>query len=72
VSDPEMLMFYSKKERSSRRALLICPGGGYRLLTLTNEEYLIAERLNKKRITAFILKYRLHSDEIMIDKTINI
>ncbi|WP_418262415.1 alpha/beta hydrolase [Flavobacterium faecale] len=70
ISQPELLVFYPKKEKATGAAVLICPGGGYRLLSMTNEGFSIAKKLNENGITAFILKYRLPSDEIMIDKTI--
>jgi acetyl esterase/lipase len=70
VSNPEMLVFYPKKKKSNGAAVIICPGGGYKYLSMTNEGYSIAEKLNKEGITAFILKYRLPDDEIMVDKTI--
>lgn len=69
ISSPELLVYYPKK-KSNGIAVLICPGGGYGLVSMKNEGYSIAEELNKKGITAFILKYRLPSDEIMVDKTI--
>ncbi|GIZ10148.1 alpha/beta hydrolase [Flavobacterium sp. UMI-01] len=70
VSNPELLVFCPKKVTPNGVAVLICPGGGYRLLSMTNEGYTVAEKLNEKGITAFVLKYRLPDDEIMIDKKI--
>ncbi|WP_366184027.1 alpha/beta hydrolase [Flavobacterium ovatum] len=70
ITDPEMLVFYPKKNKANGTAVLICPGGGYGIVSMTNEGYSIAEKLNENGITAFILKYRLPSDQIMIDKTI--
>ena len=70
ITDPEMLVFYPKKNKANGTAVLICPGGGYGIVSMTNEGYSIAEKLNENGITAFILKYRLPSDQIMIDKKI--
>ncbi|MCW2119028.1 alpha/beta hydrolase [Flavobacterium sp. 7A] len=70
VTDPEMHVFYPEKNKANGTAVLICPGGGYKFLSMMNEGYSIAKKLNESGITAFILKYRLPSDEIMIDKTI--
>ncbi|AWG23277.1 alpha/beta hydrolase [Flavobacterium faecale] len=70
ITNPEMLVFYPKKGKSNGTAVVICPGGGYGIVSMTNEGYSIANKLNENGITAFILKYRLPSDEIMVDKTI--
>ncbi|MGA9639247.1 alpha/beta hydrolase [Flavobacterium sp.] len=70
ITDPEILVFYPKKGKSNGVAVLICPGGGYGIVSMTNEGYSVAKKLNEKGITAFVLKYRLPSDEIMVDKTI--
>ncbi|MCG9793706.1 alpha/beta hydrolase [Flavobacterium algicola] len=70
ITDPEMIVFYPKKGKSNGAAVVICPGGGYGIVSMTNEGYSIAQKLNENGITAFILKYRLPSDGIMVDKTI--
>ena len=70
IVDPELLVYYPKKSKANGAAVLICPGGGYGLVSMTNEGYEIAQKLIENGITAFILKYRLPSDQIMVDKTI--
>lgn len=70
ITEPEMLVFYPKKKKDKGIGVVICPGGGYGLVSMTNEGYSVAKKLNEKGITAFILKYRLPSDQIMVDKTI--
>jgi acetyl esterase/lipase len=70
ITDPEILVYQPPKEKSTGTAILICPGGGYRYISIVNEGYEIARWLNENGITAVILKYRLPSDSIMIDKTI--
>src|SRR5690554_3277641 len=52
------------------KAVVICPGGGYRILAMSHEGYDVAAALAKEGITAFVLKYRLPSDETMADKSI--
>ena len=49
--------------------MIICPGGGYGILAIDHEGYNVAKRFSEIGITAFVLKYRLPSDEIMVDKT---
>src|SRR6218665_256407 len=51
-------------------SVIICPGGGYGHLAMEKEAKKVAEWLNSFGITAFVLKYRLPSDKIMIDKSI--
>ena len=50
-------------------AVIICPGGGYEMESYKLEGIVIAEAFLRKGIAAFILKYRLPSDSIMIDKS---
>ncbi|MFZ1978914.1 MAG: alpha/beta hydrolase, partial [Bacteroidota bacterium] len=68
--DPEILVYPAPKEKSTGAAILICPGGGYRYVSIVNEGYEVARWLNENGITAVILKYRLPSDSIMTDKSI--
>lgn len=68
VSKPLLIAYYPEKPNGT--SIIICPGGGYRYLSITNEGSSIAKALNEQGITAYILKYRLPSDDIMIDKTI--
>ncbi|UAY50926.1 alpha/beta hydrolase [Ferruginibacter albus] len=51
-------------------AIIICPGGGYQRLSIDNEGTHVAKFLNEFGITAFVLKYRLPNDTLMIDKTL--
>ncbi len=68
VSEPQLIAYYPEKPNGT--SVIICPGGGYSILAISHEGYQIAEEFNKRGITAFVLKYRLPSDEIMVDKTI--
>jgi acetyl esterase/lipase len=69
VTEPELEVFPAPKEKSNGTAVIICPGGGYTLLSFHNEGYPVSEWLNSLGITAFILKSRLPSDKIMKDKS---
>lgn len=51
-------------------AVIICPGGGYAILAITHEGHDVARLLAANGISAFVLKYRLPKDEIMVDKRI--
>ena len=70
ISNPVLLPFFPEKGKANGAAILICPGGGYSILSMENEGYAIARKFNEIGVTAFILKYRLPSDSIMVDKTI--
>lgn len=50
-------------------SVIICPGGGYGRLAIDHEGVEVAKAFNQIGITAFVLKYRLPNDSIMIDKT---
>lgn len=67
VTSPEMIAYLPKKPNGT--AVIICPGGGYGILSLVQEGVKVAEKLNEIGVTAFVLKYRLPSDLIMVDQT---
>jgi len=70
VSVPTLIPFFPEKGKVNGASIVICPGGGYSILSMENEGYAIARKFNEIGVTAFILKYRLPSDSIMVDKTI--
>jgi acetyl esterase/lipase len=70
VSQPTLTIYLPPQEIATGKAVIICPGGGYGVLAFSHEGTDVAEEFNKKGIAAFVLKYRLPSDETMIDKTI--
>ncbi len=55
----ETALHYFKPEAPGRRAVIICPGGGYNILAWDLEGTEIAEWLNKQGIHGFVLRYRL-------------
>lgn len=70
VSKPTLTIYLPQEETATSAAVIICPGGGYSGESYLKEGTLIAEEFSRKGIAAFILKYRLPSDLIMVDKTI--
>lgn len=70
VSVPQMTIFPPKKSIGRSTAIIICPGGGYSILAYNHEGTKVAKILNDWGVTAIVLKYRLPSDSIMIDKSI--
>ena len=67
VISPEIIAYFPQKPNGT--AVIICPGGGYGVLSLDQEGIKVAQKFNEIGITAFVLKYRLPSDFIMVDKT---
>src|ERR1700733_15049257 len=70
VSIPTLTPFIPANGTANGAAVLIYPGGGYGGLSMDKEGYRVAKAFNQFGVTAFVLKYRLPSDEIMVDKTI--
>lgn len=70
VTAPTLQVYLPSKEKNTGAAVVIIPGGGYSIVSYTNEGTDIAEEFNKIGIAAFILKYRLPSDNTMADKSI--
>ncbi|ASU32475.1 1,4- -xylanase A [Mucilaginibacter xinganensis] len=70
VSVPTIIPYLPAKGTANGTSIVIFPGGGYSGLSMENEGSSIAKAFNQLGVTAFIVKYRLPSDEIMPDKTI--
>jgi len=68
VSQPGFYAFLPSKEKATGAAVIICPGGGYGILAIGHEGDEVARQFNAIGVAAFVLKYRLPSDEIMKDK----
>ena len=70
VSVPTITPFIPEKGTANGTAIIIFPGGGYAGLAIDKEGYEVARAFNKFGVTAFVVKYRLPADDIMVDKTI--
>jgi len=70
VSVPTLAMYTPASVNEKHAAIIICPGGGYARLAATHEGVDVAKVFNDWGITAFVLKYRLPDDTIMIDRSI--
>lgn len=68
VSVPTITVFNPEKPNGT--AVIICPGGGYKILAAGHEGSDVAKAFNEWGVTAFVLKYRLPDDKIMLDKSI--
>ncbi|WP_335645373.1 alpha/beta hydrolase [Pedobacter steynii] len=69
VSQPTLSVFLPAKEKANGTAVIICPGGGYGILAIGHEGYDVARKFNEIGVAAFVLKYRLPNDAIMLDKS---
>lgn len=58
VTIPSISVFIPEKLDSSKTSVIICPGGGYRYLSIYDAGYELAKELNKVGIVAIVLKYR--------------
>ncbi len=64
---PTLTLF--KPVKPNGTAVIICPGGGYSILSITKEGYDVAQKFADIGVTAFVLKYRLPNDTVMVDKS---
>ncbi|HEX9511448.1 MAG TPA: alpha/beta hydrolase [Puia sp.] len=70
VSHPTLAIYLPPKDKANGTGVIICPGGGYTHLAMAHEGIEVAKKLNEMGVAAFVLKYRLPSDETMIHKEI--
>ena len=59
VSHPTLTVYPADPAINTGTAMIVCPGGGFYILSMTNEGTDVAHWLNQKGITVFVLKYRL-------------
>lgn len=70
ITQPSLTAFLPNPGQATGTAVIICPGGGYRVVAMGHEGYEVAEAFQKMGVAAFVLKYRLPSNETMQDKSI--
>ena len=63
INNPSLTVFLPPKEKATGAAVIICPGGGHRLLVFNAEGVEPATFLNSIGVAAFVLKYRLGREE---------
>ncbi|MBL6725515.1 MAG: alpha/beta hydrolase [Rubripirellula sp.] len=59
VEQPTLSIFPAPKDKATRCAVIICPGGAYNILAWPKEGVEVAEWFNSIGVTAFVLKYRV-------------
>lgn len=70
VSIPTVTPYLPAAGTANGAAIVIFPGGGYAGLANDHEGMAIAKAFNGIGVTAFLVKYRLPTDETMVEKTI--
>jgi len=70
VSKPTLEVYLPEKEKATGTAIIIIPGGGYGVVVYQGEGISTAKQFAKNGIAAFVLKYRLPDDSILVNKTI--
>ena len=70
VSVPTLTPYLPAKGTANGAAIVIFPGGSYAGLASAHEGRAIGEAFASFGVTAFVVKYRLPSDSIMVNKTI--
>ncbi len=69
VSIPTIAAYFPEKSKANGTAVILFAGGGYFVLA-PKKCIEIAKAFNAMGVASFVVKYRLPSDKIMIDKTI--
>ena len=67
VQTPDISVFLPAKKSRTGEAVVICPGGGYRILAYDWEGEDIAKFWNAKGVTAIVLKYRLPTSDAQVE-----
>lgn len=70
ITKPTLAYFKPAAGKASGAAVIVVAGGGYGVVVYNGEGVTTAKALAEKGVAAFVLKYRLPNDAIMIDKKI--
>jgi len=58
-SGPDLMVYLAPQGRANGAAIIVCPGGGYGTLKITEEGTQVAQWLNTQGIAGIVLPYRL-------------
>jgi len=70
VTTPVLEIYLPEAGKGNGTAVIVIPGGSYKVLSYSGEGVRTAKEFAKNGIAAFVLKYRLPDDNFMVDKTI--
>ena len=59
VTVPSLTVYLPDKSKANGTGIVICPGGGFRILAIDHEGHEMARWLNSLGVAAFVLKYRV-------------
>ncbi|MEY3917735.1 MAG: hypothetical protein RLZZ132_70, partial [Bacteroidota bacterium] len=68
VSVPTYRFFPASNGKDLKTCVVICPGGGYRILASSHEGYDIAAKFNEIGVSTLVLYYRLPEDSAQVEK----
>jgi acetyl esterase/lipase len=68
VTIPTYRFFPAAGSTKPTSCVVICPGGGYRILASSHEGYDIAAKFNEIGVSAMVLYYRLPTDSAQVEK----
>lgn len=60
ISTPTLAVYLPDPSVATGSAMVVCPGGGFHILSYISEGTKVAEELCMRGIAAFVLKYRTH------------
>jgi putative heme-binding domain-containing protein len=63
IHEPSLTVYLPAREKATGAAVVICPGGGHRVLAIDHEGYEVAQWLANQGVAGFVLKYRLANEE---------
>lgn len=70
VIRPSLEVYLPAEGTANGTAVIVCPGGSYKVLTYAGEGVATAKAFAKRGVAVFVLKYRLPDDAISSNKTI--
>ncbi len=59
VTRPTLIVYLPSPATANGTGIVVCPGGGYRILAIDHEGHEVAHWLNSLGVAAFVLKYRV-------------
>jgi acetyl esterase/lipase len=65
---PSLSVYLPPKEKRTGASVIICPGGGYSVVAVKHEGTDVAKKMAEWGVAAFVLKYRLPDDSLMLNK----
>jgi acetyl esterase/lipase len=70
ITRPTITVYLPPKEKATKTAVIIYPGGGYWIVAAGHEGADVAKKFNEMGITAFVVKYRIPDSTTMVNREI--